>query len=69
VNILAPEDVTIPFHFKLYNNLGLHVQSGKLESHAMKIDLSKHSDGTYYLVLIAEDKSQSECRFKIFISK
>lgn len=69
VNILAPEDVTIPFHFKLYNNLGLQVQSGRLESHTMKIDLSKHSDGTYYLVLIAEDKSQSECRFKIFISK
>ncbi len=69
VNILAPENVTVPFHFKLYNNLGHEVQSGGLETHAMKIDLTKHSDGTYYLVLIAEDKSQSVFRFKILISK
>lgn len=64
--ILAPNPVSHELYilnpgafsdFKLYNNLGILVQVGKVQN--SKIDLSQHSSGFYYVVLISDNEAFS----------
>jgi hypothetical protein len=69
VDITILDNATGPYQFKLINNLGCEVYNGRLDSIPLKIDLTKHSSGTYFLVFIPEQKTQSVISFKILISK
>jgi len=69
VDITILDNATGPYQFKLINNLGCEVYNGRFDSMPLKIDLTKHSSGSYYLVFISEQKTQSVISFKILISK